>query len=192
MPLPGFLSLPGKNRRARSKVRSEADATQDPTEASLVVPRPTESDPDLGTGSSTLQTSVPPTPQNRVSSGTQTTLFWTVHLIILPHNTDNSASDPAQSVTKKAKRPKPWDRIFHRSAATSETKSESSLASTAYASAKVVIDLVKESSDVFPPLKAVAGGLSAVLKHCDVCPLSPFLSAMLTVTPASNGEPTND
>ena len=41
--------------------------------------------------------------------------------------------------------------------------------STAYVSAKVVIDLVKESSDVFPSLKSTASGLSAILKHCDVC-----------------------
>jgi len=40
--------------------------------------------------------------------------------------------------------------------------------STIYASTKLVIDVVKESSDVFTPLKSVAGFLSAVLKHCDV------------------------
>ena len=28
--------------------------------------------------------------------------------------------------------------------------------------------MVKESSDVFPPLKSVVGGLTAVLKHYDV------------------------
>ena len=40
--------------------------------------------------------------------------------------------------------------------------------STVYASAGLVIDVVKESSDVFTPLKSVAGGLSATLKHYDV------------------------
>jgi len=40
--------------------------------------------------------------------------------------------------------------------------------STAYATTKLAIDLVKESSDWFPPLKSVAGGLSAILNHCEV------------------------
>ena len=40
--------------------------------------------------------------------------------------------------------------------------------STVYASAGLVIDIVKESSDAFTPLKSVAGGLSAILKHYDV------------------------
>ena len=52
-----------------------------------------------------------------------------------------------------------------------EVKSES-FGATIYASANVVIDVAKESSDVFPPLKSVVGGLSAVLKHYDVCSTS--------------------
>ena len=40
--------------------------------------------------------------------------------------------------------------------------------STLHASTGLVIDVVKESSDVFTPLKAVAGGLSAILRHYDV------------------------
>ena len=64
--------------------------------------------------------------------------------------------------------------------------------STAYVSAKVVIDLVKEFSDVFPPLKSTASGLSAILKHCDVCIVCVLSSMMLTITPASDGKPTNN
>ena len=45
--------------------------------------------------------------------------------------------------------------------------------STAYATTKLAIDLVKEASDAFPPLRAVAGGLSAILNHCDVRFISP-------------------
>ena len=44
--------------------------------------------------------------------------------------------------------------------------------STAYATTKLAIDLVKETSDAFPPLKAVAAGLSAILDHCDVRSIS--------------------
>ena len=67
-----------------------------------------------------------------------------------------------------------------------ETQNGSSWMSAAYSSAKVVIDLVKESSDVFPPLKSVASGLAAVLKHYDVRSLSPIQSTILTIAPASN------
>ena len=40
--------------------------------------------------------------------------------------------------------------------------------STVYASAGLAVDVLKESSDVFTPLKSVVGGLSAVLKYYDV------------------------
>ena len=173
MPLPRFLTLPGKHRRSRSKAKSEADASQNPTEAGHSVPRPTESALDLGTGSSTSAIVTPPTSQNRESSGMWTTLSRNTRLIVLPSTSDNAVPDPTQSVTKKTKRQKPWDRIFNRNTAGDDTKSEPSLGSTVYASTKVVIDVVKESSDVFPPLKSVASGLSAILKQCDVCSTSP-------------------
>ena len=41
--------------------------------------------------------------------------------------------------------------------------------STLYAGAKIAVDVVKETSDAFTPLKSVAGGISAVLKYYDVC-----------------------
>jgi len=69
MRLPGFLSLPRKDRRVRNKARSDAGPTQDPSGVDLAAPRPVESDPDLGTRSSTSPTFVPSTSQNRVSSG---------------------------------------------------------------------------------------------------------------------------
>ena len=40
--------------------------------------------------------------------------------------------------------------------------------STVYASARLAIDVLKESSDAFTPLKSVVGGLSAVLQYYDV------------------------
>ena len=65
--------------------------------------------------------------------------------------------------------------------------------STVYASAGLVIDVVKESSDAFIPLKCVAGGLSAILKHYDVR-YSHFAKPWtpLTFEPANDGEPRND
>ena len=47
-------------------------------------------------------------------------------------------------------------------------ENKSNWKSTVYATAGLAIDVVKESSDVFTPLKSVAGGLSAILKHYDV------------------------
>ena len=62
--------------------------------------------------------------------------------------------------------------------------------STLHASAGLVIDVVKESSDAFTPLKAVAGGLSAILKHYDVRHLYFFKRfTPLTFELANDGEP---
>ena len=52
-------------------------------------------------------------------------------------------------------------------------ESKSDWKSTTYATTKLAINLVKESSDAFPPLKSVVGGLSAILDHCDVRFVSP-------------------
>ena len=54
-------------------------------------------------------------------------------------------------------------------------ENKSDWGATAYATTKLAIDLVKESSDVFPPLKSVVGGLSAILNHCEVRLTSPGL-----------------
>jgi hypothetical protein len=51
---------------------------------------------------------------------------------------------------------------------TAAHENNSNWMSTAYSAAKLAINMIKESSDVFPPLKSVAGGLSAILQHCDV------------------------
>ena len=42
---------------------------------------------------------------------------------------------------------------------------------TAYSTAKMAVDIAKESSDMFPPLKAVVGALSVLIKNCDVSPI---------------------
>ena len=146
-----------------------ASTSEDLNEAGLALPRPTESGSDVGAGSSNSATVTPSTSQNLVSSGMLTPLSQDICLTAPPQNADNSVSDPTQAVTTKAKRPKPWDRILNRNTVTNEPKSDSNLGSTIYASTKVVVDVVKESTDVFPPLKSVMGGLSAILKHYDVC-----------------------
>ena len=41
----------------------------------------------------------------------------------------------------------------------------------AYGAARVAIETAKESSDMFPPLKAVAGAVSVLIKNYDVSAL---------------------
>ena len=66
-------------------------------------------------------------------------------------------------------------------------ESKSDWKSTAYATTKLAINLVKESSDAFPPLKSVAGGLSAILNHCDVrCVFSQTKQSMVLTTVLAN------
>ena len=33
---------------------------------------------------------------------------------------------------------------------------------------KILLDIAKESADWFPPLKSALGGVSALVKHCEV------------------------
>ena len=67
-------------------------------------------------------------------------------------------------------------------------KNGSDWKSTAYNATKLAINLVKESADTFPPLGSVAGGLSAILDHCDVQPTPHTVPpAMLTAVLANNG-----
>ena len=39
---------------------------------------------------------------------------------------------------------------------------------TAYAAIKMAVEITKETSDLFPPLKAVVGAVSALIKNYDV------------------------
>jgi hypothetical protein len=39
---------------------------------------------------------------------------------------------------------------------------------TAYAAARIAVETAKESSDMFPPLKAVLGAMSVLIQNCDV------------------------
>lgn len=52
------------------------------------------------------------------------------------------------------------------------SESSSTSASTIHAlnaGGRLVLNIVKESADAFPPLKSVLGGLHTVLQHYDVC-----------------------
>ena len=60
----------------------------------------------------------------------------------------------------------PPDRGFEPS--TAADKNESNWKSTVPATAKLILRTVKESSDAFPPLKSVVGGLCAILDNYEV------------------------
>ena len=51
---------------------------------------------------------------------------------------------------------------------TAAYENKSDWKSTAGASARLAVDLLKESSDAFGPLKSAVGGLSTILKYYDV------------------------
>jgi hypothetical protein len=153
-----FLHLPPKDRRARSEGRSEAGSIVDPSEVVLAIPHLSESTPDLGIA----PTSVPSTSQNPESSGTRTTSFLPIRLVTI----GNIGNSDIQSVLSQSQGHSKSSNYIVDPTAAYEKKP--SWKSTAYATTKLAIDMVKESSDVFPPLKSVVGGLSAILQHCDV------------------------
>ena len=107
-------------------------------------------------------------------------------LISSPRNAGNYiVVDHTRSISREDEGAKSPDRTIDEGAV---NQNEPSWMSTAYSSTKVVIDVVKESSDVFPPLKSVAGGLAALLKHCDVRSLSLIPPTFLVIALASNGQ----
>jgi len=172
MGLRDFLSLPKDPRRSRSTPRSEITSTEGQGEADVVAHRrPTESTPDLRIGSSTSTTSSPLTSRDRESNRRRTASPRMLHLITLysPNADRSSISDRLRSVFRRdqSNRPKSSYYIVDPSAA---YEKKSNWKSSAYSTTKLAIHMVKESSDAFPPLKSVAGGLSAILKHCDVHP----------------------
>jgi len=105
------------------------------------------------------------------------------------HNTDNFVvADHTRSIPSQGECLESSD---HTSNWGVESQNNSSWVSAAYSSTKVVIDVVKESSDVFPPLKSVASSLATVLKHYDVRSLSFVSSAILTTALASDNQSEN-
>ena len=155
-----LLSVPKKNRRTRSKAGSELGSTEASSEADPDVPGPAESTPDLRACPSTLPTSTPLTPSDQESGGMRTDAFLAIHLTIFCNVADD---DPTRSTPTE---------IHSTVDSIAAHENKSSWKSTAYSTTKLAINMVKESSDVFPPLKSVVGGLSAVLQHCDVRSIS--------------------
>lgn len=80
---------------------------------------------------------------------------------------DHVISDRTRFVFRRRQRKRPnlSDYTVDPSAA---YEKKTSWKSTAYSATKVAIYVVKESSDVFPALKTVAGVLFTILNHCDV------------------------
>ena len=90
-----------------------------------------------------------------------------------PESTDHMAVDPRATSENQSDWKSTTDHMDVDPRAASENQSD--WKSTTYATTRLAINLVKESSDVFPPLKSVAGGLSAILNHCEVRSMTPRL-----------------
>jgi len=150
MGLRDFLCIPKRYRRTQSNTRSEIGPIQDEIEAGpTVVLRPTESAPDLGTGTSTLSAPSP----------------------LATHNQESNDRPPvpdrlSQTVLSESQGEKPGssDPTVDSSAI---DESKSKLGSLASSTAKLLLRGVNESADVFPPLKSVASGLCFILDTCE-------------------------
>jgi len=92
-----FLSVPKKIRRTRSAARNEVGSPGRPSEADLVVPRPTKSTPDLGVDTSALPTPSSLIPHDNKSNGTQTVVSRMIHLTTLFRATQTPVSFPTKS-----------------------------------------------------------------------------------------------
>ena len=171
MKLPKFLRIPKSLRRTQRKARSETSPTERQSEADSAVPRPTEPTPDLRTGTSILLAPGPLIPRDQESNG--------MYMILLRASGDlskrmfSSNADPNTVPNQTLPAPGNDQSDLQRpSDDTTDSRtvsvSKSNWKSTAYSTTKLAVDPVKESSDACPPLKSVAGGLSAILDHCEV------------------------
>ena len=71
-------------------------------------------------------------------------------------------------------------------------KSKLSWKSTAPATAKLLLRGVRDTADVFGPLKSIAGGLCYIIENCEVQSPSYIWYLVLTDTIANGGEYTSD
>ena len=165
-----FLPVPKKHRHTQSKAGNEVGSIDDRGEAGPVTLRPTESTPDLEIGSSTLSMPNPLTSRGHKINGTRMTLSWVIHLTAISCNIDpsTSTSDRGRPVPGKDENSQPELSSDHTTDPKAVSENKPGWGSTAYATTKLAINITKESADAFPPLKSVLGGLSAILKHCDV------------------------
>ena len=134
-----------------------------------VAPPPAESTPGLGIGPSAL----PSTSRDPKSNGTRTILSREVHLTASFRDPEHRTSpNLLQSVfgTRKRNRTNSSDDTADKRPT---SKHKLNWKATAYSTTKLAVYLVRESSDVFPLLKSVAGGLCAILQHCDVRTIPP-------------------
>jgi len=166
MGLRDLLCVPKINRRTRSEARSDIGPIEGQSEAVPVVPRPSESTPDLGIGVSTSPTSSPLTSRDQETNGNQTASSQMVHLTIFCV-TEHSISGRFQSVFSK-RQGKSLGSPNNTVQPSTINEAKSNLKSLASSTAKVFLRGVKESADAFPPLKSVAGGLCFILDNCEV------------------------
>lgn len=159
----------GRHRPARSEVKSDVG----PIETQMEVDPVGEPTPDLGIGPSTSPTSGLLVSREQESSGTQTYSFQMNHLTSISRNPDRkTTSNLIRSVfgtgSKRDRTNSSDDTADPREA----SKSKLNLKSLASSGAKFILRGVKESADVFPPLKSTAGALCFIIDNCEVCSAS--------------------
>ena len=165
-----FFRLPPKHRRARKQVQGEVN----PIKGSKIdLATPPHSEPNLRVGSSTLPKSALSISKTHGSNGMRTATFRVIRLTITPRNADDIVSCPAQPAVG----PRQAERLelsSHTVKPIVTDEAKPNWKSTAYVTTKLAINIVRDSSDAFPPLKSVVGGLSSILKQCDVWLVSPL------------------
>jgi len=165
MGLRDLLSPSRKHRQARSKNSGNADPAEGKAD-------PAASGLDSASTLVGFSTPVPQTPREGEPDSTRTPSFQAVHLIILtPNPGGNATPKRVRSVFGKKQSERPSLSIYTIDPSAAYEK-KTSWKSTAFSATKLAINIVKDSSDVFPPLKSVVGSLSAILKICDVCSIS--------------------
>jgi len=160
-----FFRLPHKHRRVRNQAQGEVNPVGGGENDLAASPH---SGPDLSIRSSISSRSALSISQTQGSNGMWTATFRVIHLTVMLRNADDVVSHPTQSAgvrSRQAGNSEPSKRAVKPSAV---DQAKSDRRSTTYATTKLAINMVKDASDVFPPLKSIAGGLSAILNHCDV------------------------
>ena len=177
------MKLPMFIRKNRSKARSEISLVEGQSEVDPAAPRPTESTPDPLVGTSISPAPGPLTPRDQEPNGMQTVLFRCIHLNPSLRMTDTNIDSDRILPVPGRDESSPPEPSGHTTDTGAVSESGWGRDTTAYNATRFLIRAVQESSDAFPPLKSVAGGLSAILDHCEVRLLQTTPPVVLNVVP---------
>ena len=185
-----------RNNRSPKLLTSSASKSitlEEPSEIEPAVPRPTEPTPNLCIAHQTPPTPGPSTSRDQAHSNGIAARFFPDSLSNRALNIADppftSARSQPNSSEKKSAYVETPDLAVE--ASLLDVSNNRNLKSLAFSGAKSILRGVRESADVFGPLKSVAGGLCFILENYEVqsSPLHPIL-ATLTGLSANEGEQT--